>query len=169
MEKSQCLHQLSLPLEQACGRMGAYSIAASAVPSAVLTLHLYTVVSYLHRQIPRVENLQDNSRLGVIWNKLVTFLASNHSHLGRKKNNFTGYWVRDRIWKILKQLKTHLISWAQMGVISTQTCIEEWDTKVSHLQIRRIFQINRERFHYKGESQRRQLRIGTLFLYRHFF
>lgn len=94
------------------------------------------MVSHLHREIPRVQNLQDISRLSMIWNQLITSLASNYSHLGRKRTIFTGYRVGNRVCKIQKQLKTHLISRAQMWVVSTQTCIEERDTKVSYLQTR---------------------------------
>lgn len=64
-------------------------------------------------------------------------LAAEQSQSPWKRGKiFTGFWVGKESCKIQKQLKTHPISRAQTGIISTQTCIEERDTKVSHLQTR---------------------------------
>lgn len=126
----------SPPLEQDWRRTRAQPPAASALPAPVPTLHQRSVGSHLGGEIPGVQDLQDISRLGVIRNQLIVSLASNHSHLGRKGKRFTGYWVGNNVCEIQKELKSHLIRRAQMWVISTQTCVEERDTKVSYLQTR---------------------------------
>lgn len=51
---------------------------------------LLQCVSHLHSEVPRVQDLQDISRLSMIWHQLISSLASHHSHLWERENI---YWL----------------------------------------------------------------------------
>lgn len=130
---------------------------------------LQECVSHLCREFPGIQNFQNISRLRMVRNQLITSLPSNHTHLEREGKTLNGYWVENRACKIQKELKTHLISRAQTAIISTQTCIEERDTKVSHLQTgedwksRKIFFLQRG-ITEKTTQHRNILYLSTFFL-----
>lgn len=128
---------------------------------------LQECVSHLCREFPRIQNFQNISRLRMVRNQLITSLPSNHTHLEREGKTLNGYWVENRACKIQKELKTHLISRAQTAIISTQTCIEERDTKVSHLQTgedwksRKIFFFTKGNHRKDNSAQKHPLFINT--------